>query len=51
MTDVNKKREREKRTVLEMISLYCRKNHHAKKGQMCDECSELAEYASIRSDK
>ena len=51
MKDVNKKREREKRTVSEMISLYCRKNHHTKKGQMCDECRELAEYAALRSDK
>ena len=31
MKDVNKKREREKRTVSELISLYCRKNHHTKK--------------------
>lgn len=51
MKDVNDKREREKHIVTEMISLYCRKNHHTKKGQLCDECRELAEYASLRSDK
>ncbi|MCR5584064.1 MAG: nitrous oxide-stimulated promoter family protein [Lachnospiraceae bacterium] len=51
MKDVNEKREREKRTVSEMIALYCRKNHHTKKGQMCAECRELAEYACLRSDK
>lgn len=50
MKDVRKKREREKETVSLMIRLYCRKNHHTKDG-LCEECSELNEYARLRSDK
>lgn len=51
MTDVGKKREREKQTVSEMIALYCRKNHKTKKGALCDECRRLTEYAVMRSDR
>lgn len=50
MKDIQKKREREKETVSLMIRLYCRKNHHSKDG-LCEECSELNEYARLRSDK
>lgn len=50
MKDIQKKREREKETVSLMIRLYCRKNHHSKDG-LCGECSELNEYARLRSDK
>ena len=35
---------REKRTVRAMIGIYCRA-HHATSGQLCDDCSELLEYA------
>ena len=48
---MEKKREREKRIVKEMIALYCRKNHHMPKGSLCDECSELTQYAISRSDR
>jgi len=51
MTDVAAKREREKRTVAEMIALYCRKNHGTKKGALCPECAALCAYAFQRSDK
>lgn len=50
MKDIQKKREREKETVSLMIRLYCRKKHHTK-GGLCKECSELNEYARLRSDK
>lgn len=43
------KREREKRTVSFMIRLYCRKKHGSK--ELCSACSELSEYAMLRSDK
>ena len=39
--------DREKKTILKMIMLYCRKNHDAKVG-LCIECEELAAYASER---
>ena len=51
MKDINEKREREKKTVWEMISLYCRKKHGTVRGKLCDECKGLAEYAFQRSDK
>ncbi len=51
MNKTEKKREREKQTVSEMITLYCRKNHGTKCGRLCTECSELRDYACLRSDK
>lgn len=48
--DSNTKREREKTVVSEMIGLYCRRNHHTKRGQMCPQCEELNRYARSRSD-
>ena len=47
---VMKKREREKRMVSETISLYCRRRHGTRAGELCPECVELAEYARSRSD-
>lgn len=48
---VASKREREKRMVSEMIALYCRKRHGARRGELCPECAELAECARRRSDR
>ena len=47
--DIAAKREREKDMVSQMISLYCRKNHHTK--ELCPDCAALADYARQRSDK
>ncbi|MCR5144960.1 MAG: nitrous oxide-stimulated promoter family protein [Lachnospiraceae bacterium] len=52
------KREREKRTVAEMIALYCKNNHGAKSQGfgpnksyiLCKECQELLDYSTSRSD-
>ena len=44
------KREREKKIVSQMIQLYCRKKHNTK-GELCEECRSLTEYALLRSDK
>ena len=49
--DVQTKREREKAMVSEMITLYCRKNHGTKKGQLCEDCAALEAYARLQSDK
>lgn len=51
MNKVQRKREREKRMVGDMIALYCRKQHGTKRGHLCTECAELNEYARQRSDK
>lgn len=47
--NTEKKREREKCIVGEMIELYCRKKHSGK--PLCRECEELKQYAEMRSDK
>ena len=39
--------EREKKTVKIMIEIYCRKKHKHKDG-LCDECTELLDYAHKR---
>lgn len=46
---VESKREREKRTVSLMITIYCRGNHGQKNG-LCPQCQELVDYAKLRSD-
>lgn len=47
---VQKKREREKQMVSQMIQIYCHKKHHTK-GELCKECEELSAYAKLRSEK
>ena len=50
MGNVETKREREKRVVSEMIALYCRKKHGARRG-LCPDCAALDAYARLRSEK
>lgn len=50
MSNVESKREQEKRIVELMIRLYCKKKHGTKKG-LCPECQALHDYAMLRSDK
>ncbi len=47
--DLERKREREKKMVSQMIALYCRKNHGSK-GGLCPQCAALEQYAHQRSD-
>lgn len=47
---VERKRQREKETVSQMIAIYCKKKHGTKNG-LCPECAELEAYARFRSDK
>ena len=49
MTEVEQKRQREKRMVAQMIALYCRKQHGGKNG-LCPSCQALLRYAFDRSD-
>lgn len=39
----------EKRTIKEMISLYCRKHNHSCSPELCMECKELLEYSTTDS--
>lgn len=41
--------EKEKKTIELMINIYCNKKHKHKDG-LCNECSELLEYANKRLD-
>ena len=50
MTNIEAKRQREKETVSQMIAIYCKKQHGTKHG-LCEECTELEDYARLRSDK
>lgn len=50
MSNVESKREQEKRTVALMIRLYCKKKHGMASG-LCSNCQGLHDYAMLRSDK
>lgn len=50
MNRIESRREREKRMVSLMISLYCHKNHGTH-GEICPDCRELRDYAMLRSDQ
>lgn len=45
---ISKKKEKEKQLVGEMINIFCRKKHNC---CLCDECTELRDYAWRRIDK
>lgn len=49
MEKMQRKREREKKLVSQMIAYYCRKKHHPKSG-LCKTCEALDQYAKSRSD-
>lgn len=34
-----------------MIELYCHKKHGTRKGELCQQCQELKDYAFLRSDR
>ena len=51
MNSTEKKRQREKKIVQEMILLYCRDHHHNPSECPCPSCAALIAYAHERSDK
>ena len=48
---MHRRMKRERQTVRQMISLYCRKQHATSKGALCDQCRELLDYAMLRLDR
>ena len=46
--EIEAKRTREREVVTQMISVYCRGNHGTARGQLCEDCTALTEYASTR---
>ena len=51
MSNANNNLVREKKTISEMIRIYCCGHHEAVGGQLCGDCQELLEYAIARLDK
>ena len=45
---IEAKRAREKTVVLHMIEAYCHGKHGTRRGKLCTECTQLAEYADMR---
>lgn len=41
----------EKKNIAIMIGMYCVKHHNTEKGQFCNECLALSDYALKRLDK
>ena len=50
MTNEHHRMNRERKTVKEMIKLFC-KNKHNSRIESCKDCNELLEYAMLRLDK
>lgn len=48
---LEKKRNKEKRIVRQMIGIYCNSKHKTTKSQLCDECEKLAQYADKQTDR
>lgn len=46
--NIEKKRDREKKVITEMVKLYCKKNH--KNDKLCDECRDVLNYSLNRID-
>jgi len=51
--DVEKKRQQERKTLREMMKIYCRGHHHAcgKGAELCPDCRDIAAYADTRIAK
>ncbi len=43
--------ERERETIRKMIEIYCWRKHKSRRGELCNECSELLRYAYERLEK
>jgi hypothetical protein len=43
--------EKEKRLIPVMIQKYCRGKHGTKRGEICEACKQLTEYALFRLEK
>lgn len=55
---VAKRREREKRTISQMVSIYCKGNHHDNRCEcshcgeaVCPDCKVLDDYCVLRTER
>jgi len=42
---------REEKTIAVMIEIFCKANHQSTSKELCEDCSELLEYAKVRIAK
>ena len=47
---VEEKRQLELKTMRQIIGIYCHNKHHTPKGQLCEDCEEVWQYAQHRID-
>lgn len=45
---IEEKRQLELKTMRQIIEIYCHNKHHAPKGELCEECSDVWAYAEHR---
>ena len=45
---VDEKRKLELKTMYQIIGIYCHNKHHTPKGQLCEECQKVWQYAEHR---
>lgn len=43
--DAETKKARDAATIEKFIAVYCRKKHATPKGELCDDCADLLDYA------
>lgn len=48
---VEQNREQESKTVEAMNQIYCHGIHGTRRGNLCEQCGRLLEYASVRTEK
>lgn len=51
MSGNQKRIDREKAVIRQMIAVYCRRRHHGAAGELCTDCRELLDYACRRLDR
>lgn len=47
---VEEKRQLELKTMRQIIGIYCHDKHHTPKGQLCEDCEQVWQYAQHRID-
>ncbi|MHC4394165.1 MAG: nitrous oxide-stimulated promoter family protein [Planctomycetota bacterium] len=51
MTRTSHSLAREKKTIVQMIKMYCRSHHNTTSSRLCQNCEQLLQYALQRLDK
>ena len=51
MTFEDKRLDREHRTIVKMVGIYCADHHGGSDASLCEDCSEFLDYAEVRLRK